>query len=69
MTEPHGTSSGDKPLHLSEMRARDDLGLVCGTCGCRHFLTVYTRPKRGHIQRLKECRHCGRRIVTRERAE
>ena len=31
------------------------------------FQTLYTRPKAGHILRLRECRHCGRRIITRER--
>ena len=44
-------------------------GLVCRKCGCRHFGVVYTRPKIGHIVRLRECRHCGRRVLTRERAD
>lgn len=43
-------------------------GLVCRSCGCRHFLVVYTRPKaNGGIMRRRQCRHCGRRIVTWER--
>ena len=41
-------------------------GLVCRRCGCRHFDVVYTRPREGFILRLRECRNCGRRIVTRE---
>jgi len=44
-------------------------GLVCRKCGCRHFETVYTRPKPGCILRQKECRHCGARMLTRERLE
>lgn len=39
---------------------------TCFTCGCRHFYVVYTRPRRGYILRVRACRHCGRRIVTRE---
>ncbi len=41
-------------------------GLVCPHCGCRHFYVVYTRPRTGKIVRRKECRHCGRRILTYE---
>jgi len=44
-------------------------GLVCRGCGCRHFHVLYTRPKVGHILRLRECRNCGKRISTREREE
>lgn len=43
-------------------------GLTCPRCGCRHLFVVYTRGKPGHILRVRECRHCGRRLVTRERA-
>jgi transcriptional regulator NrdR family protein len=43
----------------------EDRGLVCPRCGCRHFYVVYTRPRpRGEILRRRECRHCGRRIIT-----
>ncbi|MCG3181854.1 MAG: hypothetical protein BIFFINMI_04289 [Phycisphaerae bacterium] len=43
-----------------------NVGLVCRACGCRHFHTVYTRPRDGYILRRKECRNCGRRVMTRE---
>jgi transcriptional regulator NrdR family protein len=43
-------------------------GIECPRCGCRHFYVVYTRPRDGQIVRRKECRHCGRRITTWERA-
>jgi len=56
------------PLRLSELQGRDERGLMCRKCGCRHFYTIYTRPKPGCILRQKECRHCGTRMVTRERA-
>ena len=42
-------------------------GIECPKCGCRHFYTTHTEPLRdGRIRRRKECRHCGRRIVTYE---
>lgn len=43
------------------------VGLVCRKCGCRHFHVYKTRPIIGGIRRYRECRHCGRRIVTTER--
>lgn len=51
------------------MRANEnDTGLVCRTCGCRHFLTVRTQPGVGdRIVRIRECRCCGRRTRTVER--
>jgi DNA-directed RNA polymerase subunit RPC12/RpoP len=41
-------------------------GIKCSRCGCRHLLVVYTRPRDGHIVRGKVCRHCGKKILTRE---
>lgn len=47
----------------------DDRGLRCRRCGCRHFWVVYTRHARGgKLIRRRECRHCGTRITTWERA-
>lgn len=47
----------------------NDLGLECRWCGCKHFRVIYTRPCRGgQLSRRRECRHCGRRMTTRERA-
>jgi transcriptional regulator NrdR family protein len=44
---------------------RDDLGIRCPRCGCRHFYTTNTEPLRdGRIRRRKVCRHCGRKVVT-----
>jgi transcriptional regulator NrdR family protein len=44
---------------------RDEVGIVCPQCGCRHFYTTHTEPLRdGRIRRRKECRHCGRKLVT-----
>ncbi len=42
-------------------------GIECPRCGCRHFYVVYTRLREGSIMRRRECRHCGRRITTREK--
>jgi DNA-directed RNA polymerase subunit RPC12/RpoP len=46
---------------------RDDLGLACPSCGCRHLPVWYTRQKPGYVLRVRLCRHCGRRVATRER--
>jgi len=44
-------------------------GLECPKCGCRHLLVAYTRQGDKYVQRVRHCRHCGKRIVTRERRE
>ena len=47
----------------------DAAGLICPRCGCGHFRVIYTRPAaRGRIVRRRECRHCGRRLTTMEKA-
>lgn len=60
---------------MPKVKQRDEVvdgqkaGLVCRACGCQHFRVVY--PKRrpnGVVMRLRECRHCGKRITTRESA-
>jgi DNA-directed RNA polymerase subunit RPC12/RpoP len=43
-------------------------GLECRQCGCRHFRVIYTRPAfDGKLVRRRECRHCGKRIITWEK--
>lgn len=53
-------------------KAKQDLteqrGLCCPRCGCRHLPVLYTRPRTNHILRVRRCRHCGRRVTTRERS-
>lgn len=44
------------------------VGLACPRCGCRHLLVAYTRHRPGCIVRARDCRLCGKRIITRERA-
>jgi len=55
-----------KPL-TRDKTTRDDLGLACPSCGCRHLPVWYTRQKPGYVLRVRLCRHCGRRLTTRER--
>jgi len=44
-------------------------GLMCRGCGCRHFYVVCTRrAPGGRPIRQRECRHCGKRVTTREEA-
>jgi len=43
------------------------VGLICRECGCQHFRVVYVKHRPdGVVIRRRECRHCGRRILTRE---
>ena len=51
----------------TERQAEKPRGLECRRCGCRHFLTVYTRPRHDSIVRRKRCRHCGALVFTREK--
>ncbi len=47
----------------------EKLGLVCRKCGCQHFRVIYLkRLPQGVVMRRRECRHCGRRVSTREQA-
>ncbi len=53
---------------MSEKK-KEDHGLCCRHCGCGHFRVIYTRPTWGNrIMRRRECRHCGKRMTTWERA-
>lgn len=43
-------------------------GLECPNCGCRHLPAVYSKPReKGRVVRQRQCRNCGRKIVTVER--
>lgn len=46
---------------------QEPCGIECPKCGCRHFRVLYTRPiPKSKIMRKRECRDCGRRVVTYE---
>jgi transcriptional regulator NrdR family protein len=50
-------------------KVENDRGLQCRQCGRRHFRVVYTRAAwGGRIIRRRECRTCGERLTTWERA-
>jgi transcriptional regulator NrdR family protein len=52
-----------------DVKADDEVGIRCRQCGCGHFFTLETRKMIGQrIMRRRECRHCGKRITTYERA-
>ena len=60
---------------MPRLKQRDEVvdgqkvGLVCRACGCQHFYVVYLKClPNGVLMRLRECRHCGKRITTRESA-
>ena len=55
------------PLTAKDLQERR--GLTCRHCGCKHFRVIYTRPAwAGRIQRRRECRDCGKRVTTWEKA-
>lgn len=58
MTQP---TDMEKPVRDTEAT-----GLVCRACGCRHFRVIYLKRLPGALMRRRECRHCGKRISTRE---
>lgn len=48
---------------------KEQRGIICPKCGCQDFRVVYTRPGWGsRIIRRRECRNCGKRLTTYERA-
>lgn len=54
---------------MSENATKEKRGLERRACGCRHFRVIYTRrASGGRIVRWRECRHCGRRMTTWEKA-
>jgi len=47
---------------------KEQKGLECRACGCKHFRVIYTRrASGGRIVRRRECRNCARRITTWEK--
>lgn len=46
----------------------DPKRLRCRKCGCEHLPVLYTRHVKGAVVRVRECRHCGTRLRTREQA-
>jgi len=44
-------------------------GVRCPRCNCPHVPVLYTRSAPfGRTKRVRECRYCGRRVVTYEAA-
>ena len=52
----------------AEKQTEAQAGLCCRACGCRHFQVYSTRRRDRYVQRVRVCRHCGKRLVTNERA-
>lgn len=50
---------------MADAPARPEIGIRCTLCGCQHLKTTHTRRLPGsRVRRYKECRHCGRRMMT-----
>lgn len=57
----------NKPPTQPQTEQEEQRGLLCPKCGCEHFRVIYTRRTwGGKIMRSRECRHCGRRVITYE---
>ncbi len=55
-----------EPVSTSQTRA-NPAGLQCPHCGGRRLPVQYTRRKPDHVMRVRRCKACGRRLLTRER--
>lgn len=55
----------DRNEQRGEHRQGGD-GIECPRCGCAWVPVLWTRDRAGIRVRRRECRHCGRRFVTRE---
>lgn len=54
---------GDK--RIDPPQKPEPVGISCPVCGCRDLRTTHTLKARGgRIKRYRQCRHCGRRLVT-----
>jgi DNA-directed RNA polymerase subunit RPC12/RpoP len=52
---------------MSEPADDDAPGIRCPRCGCRDLRRAYTRQVPGAARRARDCRHCGKRVITLER--
>lgn len=43
-------------------------GIECPRCGCRDLRVYNTRRVGRVVRRIRVCRHCGRRVITTEKA-
>jgi transcriptional regulator NrdR family protein len=46
------------------MAKEKTLGVECPKCGCKHLPVLYTRQQLKKTLRYRECRNCGRRVIT-----
>ena len=58
------TPRKEKPRTMEPVKG--GIGIQCRDCGCRHFYVVFVRHFVGYVRRTRECRNCGRRLVTKE---
>ncbi len=45
---------------------RENTGLICTTCGCRHFEVTHTTQVARGVRRRRVCRNCGKSCHTLE---
>jgi len=44
-------------------------GILCPACGCADIRTTHTIRHPGSVKRYRQCRYCGRKMITREKLE
>ena len=64
---PHPMTHDNNPPEEPAAPVDKPAGLECPHCGCRHFYVWKTVALHGYIRRTRICRHCDRRITTKER--
>lgn len=57
----------DDRLEEPERPVEPELGIRCRSCGCRHMPVFSTRRRPNQIIRIRVCRFCGKRNLTREK--
>ena len=57
------TDAAQRPTMSDLAALNKPTGLECPECGCRDLRPCRSRSGDGEIQRRRECRHCGKRII------
>jgi DNA-directed RNA polymerase subunit RPC12/RpoP len=59
-----------REIGMSDTARSDDntevQGIECPRCGCGHFSTGWVRHKNKMVVRRRDCRHCGKKVMTYE---
>ena len=65
LRNPKSPAAPKRPDEIASSQSEN--GLECPACGCRHLPVLYTRRHVKRIKRVRQCRNCGRRVISYER--